>query len=140
MPVSATPHKINAPDVVAEDFDGQVVILNRANGHYFSLEGCAGDIWTLISAGYSPDTILSSIKAVEPAIHEDSVAFMRKLIRLEIVKPDDAAAEASDPISTSWPNIPPRLEIYSDLAELIYADPIHDVDEEAGWPKLREDK
>ena len=34
-------YAINAPDVVAEDFDGQIVILNLANGHYFSLKGIA---------------------------------------------------------------------------------------------------
>jgi hypothetical protein len=140
MPISASPHTLNAPDVVAEDFDGQVVILNLANGHYFSLEGCAGDIWALITSGYSPDAILSSIQTAEPAIHDDSVAFLRKLIELGLVRPDDDAAENRQAISTAWPNDPPRLEVYNDLAELIYADPIHDVDEQAGWPKPRQDQ
>jgi hypothetical protein len=31
----------------------------------------------------------------------------------------------------------PAVDVYDDLAELIYADPVHDVDEQAGWPKKR---
>ena len=30
----------------------------------------------------------------------------------------------------------PSIEIYDDLAELIMADPIHDVDTDVGWPML----
>jgi hypothetical protein len=29
---------------------------------------------------------------------------------------------------------PPTVEIFDDLADLILADPIHDVEETAGWP------
>ena len=35
----AAAYAINAPDVVAEDFDGKIVVLNLADGRYFSLEG-----------------------------------------------------------------------------------------------------
>ena len=31
----------------------------------------------------------------------------------------------------------PGIEVFDDLAELIFGDPIHDVDEQAGWPTLR---
>ena len=30
----------------------------------------------------------------------------------------------------------PDLEIYDDLSDLILADPIHDVDNAEGWPKM----
>lgn len=140
MALSATPHTINAPDVVAEDFDEQVVILNLANGHYFSLEGCAGDIWALLAAGHAPDSILASIRSANMAIYEASVSFLRELVELGLVRPDETAVEIREAISTHWPDSPPRLVVYDDLAELIYADPIHDVDEQAGWPKPREDQ
>ena len=138
-PFFQQPHTINAPDVVAEDFDGQVVILNLANGHYFSLEGCAGDIWALLSEGHTPASILASINNGEPAIHDDSVTFLNTVMDLELLRPNDAAGPNPAPIATAWRKDPPRLEIYKDLAELIYADPIHDVDDQAGWPKPRED-
>ena len=32
----------------------------------------------------------------------------------------------------------PALEIYDDMAELILSDPIHEVDEDVGWPRKRD--
>ena len=40
-------------------------------------------------------------------------------------------------VSDEWAGEAPRIEIFDDLAELIFADPIHDVDEQAGWPAPR---
>jgi hypothetical protein len=31
-----------------------------------------------------------------------------------------------------------KLEVFDDLSELLVADPIHDVDEEAGWPHRKD--
>lgn len=33
----------------------------------------------------------------------------------------------------------PQLEIFEDLADLVWADPIHDVDEDTGWPQMKSD-
>ncbi len=134
------PHRINAPDVVAEDFDGQVVILNLANGHYFSLEGCAGAIWASITAGHAPQAVLASIRADRPEMEGASLAFLAELVKLELIFPEETVAAPADPVPATWLGEPPRLEVYKDLADLIYADPIHDVDEQAGWPKPREEQ
>jgi hypothetical protein len=32
----------------------------------------------------------------------------------------------------------PAMEVFDDMADLIKADPIHDVDDVAGWPVRRE--
>jgi hypothetical protein len=131
-------YAINAPDVVAEDFDGQVVILNLGNGHYFSLCGISSSIWTLLLAGHRPESILASIRARRPEVTEGSVAFLGRLIELGLVRPrTDAAGDPADPIDEHWSGEPPQIEVFEDLAELIYADPIHDVDEQAGWPTPR---
>jgi Coenzyme PQQ synthesis protein D (PqqD) len=132
--ISPLPHTINAPDVVAEDFDGQTIVLNLANGHYYSLDGCGADIWNLISTGYAPDSILASICDADLAIYEDSVVFINKLIEQDLIRPEEGTAQKTEAVTTSWSNNPPHLKIYDDLAELIYADPIHDVDENVGWP------
>jgi hypothetical protein len=36
-----------------------------------------------------------------------------------------------------WPDsfAPPALERYDDIANIITMDPIHDVDQSAGWPR-----
>ena len=61
-------YTINAPDVVAEDLDGEIVILNLANGHYFNLCGIAGPIWSLLLAGHPPQSIFLSIEVNRPEL------------------------------------------------------------------------
>jgi hypothetical protein len=131
-------YTINAPDVVAEDLNGEVVILNLANGHYFSLRGIASGIWTSLLAGHAPQAILASIGSRRPALLEASSAFVARLVDLALVRPrDETDAAAEEPIDDPWIGEAPAIEVYDDLAELIFADPIHDVDEQAGWPTPR---
>lgn len=45
----ATRIRINTPNVVGEEFEGEVVAVNLESGTYFSLLGSAADIWRLLS-------------------------------------------------------------------------------------------
>lgn len=132
-------YAINAPDVVSEDFDGQVVILNLANGHYFGLAGIASAIWSLLLAGYSSRSILASIQAKRPDLAEQSKEFLARLVELNLVRAQPA--EGGDPagsVEEAWSGAGPQIQVYDELAELIFADPIHEVDEQAGWPTPRQ--
>jgi hypothetical protein len=129
---------INAPDVVSEDFNGEMVILNLANGHYFSLHGIASKIWTSLGEGHGPDAILASIAAGQPKLVESSSAFFERLAELALIVPrEDDAAKPTTSLDQTWSADAPDIEVFEDLAELIAADPIHDVDEQAGWPTPR---
>ena len=131
-------YAINAPDVVAESFDGQTVILNLANGHYFSLRGIATPIWASLLAGHTPKAIVASIRASRQELSDASQDFLERLVALNLVRPEGAGhGDLLGPIDETWSGEGPHIEIFDDLAELIYADPIHDVDERAGWPTPR---
>ena len=131
-------YAINGPDVVSEDFSGQTVMLNLANGHYFSLAGIAAPIWALLLAGHRPIAILESIKARRPELVDRSAIFLGRLVELNLVRLDGADGGAAEaPIAELWTGDAPEIEVYDDLAELISSDPIHDVDEQAGWPTPR---
>lgn len=131
-------YTINAPDVVAEDLNGEVVILNLANGLYFSLRGIAAAIWSSLLAGHTAQSILAGIAASRPELSDESSAFIERLVALDLVRPrDDADAVPARPIDEPWTGEGPAIEVYDDLAELMVADPIHDVDEQAGWPTPR---
>jgi hypothetical protein len=138
MTAAASRYSINAPDVVAEDFDGKIVILNLADGRYFSLEGIASQIWSLLLAGRSPEAILGSIESQQPSLSQRSSEFVDRLIEWELVRPQEAeTGNAEAAIDEVWSDEEPRIEVFDDLAELILADPIHDVDEQVGWPSPR---
>lgn len=125
---------INAPDVVSEDFNGQTVILNLSDGRYFSLGGIASSIWNTLLAGQTPQAIFESISMRRPDLVDEAGRFVDRLFELKLIRPDEGHAGAAGAISEAWAGDTPRIDVFDDLAELIFADPIHDVDEQAGWP------
>jgi hypothetical protein len=128
-------YAINAPDVVAEDFDGQTVVLNLSDGRYFSLEGIASRIWDELINGCTPQAIFDRIGDYQPSLREEAGRFIGELVGFGLIRPTGEGSEAlTTAINHEWPAEPPRIEVFDDLAELIFADPIHDVDEQVGWP------
>jgi hypothetical protein len=128
-------YAVNTPDVVADNFEGEIVILNLANGHYYALQGIAQRIWPLLANGHTPESILASIAVKRPELGAGASAFITRLIELNLIIATSEVATGK--IDEAWQGEAPAIDVYDDLAELIFADPIHDVDEQAGWPKKR---
>ncbi len=132
-------YSINSPDVVAEDFNGQIVILNLSDGRYFSLTGIASPIWSALLDGHTPKTILDSVGSQQPDMLASAREFLDRLLDLELIRPREAAiaGPSTAGLEHSWSDEAAQIEVFDDLAELIFADPIHDVDEQVGWPAPR---
>ncbi|NTW51922.1 MAG: PqqD family protein [Chlorobiaceae bacterium] len=135
--------EISSPDVVAEDFGSEIVVLNLSNGKYFSLRGVAADIWRDLASGLPPQILLDHLRSLQN-IHADFVqSFVLDLIREELIRPSKASPDSISPdaaqsvVALSKGAEAPILEIFDDMAELILSDPIHDVDEDIGWPVKR---
>lgn len=139
-------HEVCAPDVVAEDFGGEIVVLNLLNGKYFSLLDVSADIWRDLALGYRPQDIIDHAAAARPDLEASVVSLIEGLIREELIRPcTEAAASwvapaeiASSSSSLSLCAAVPQIEAFDDMAELILADPIHDVEADIGWPVRRD--
>lgn len=133
-------YEVAAPEVVAEDFGGEIVVLNLGNGKYFSLAGLAANLWRDLEAGYIPQSLFDHIHEACSAQVAGMQQFMEALIREQLVRPRTTNTNAPEAVSAtvllamSPDAVFPLLEMYDDMAELILSDPIHDVDEEMGWP------
>ena len=130
------PYLIAHPQVTAEEFDGEFVVLNLESGQYFSLANGAALIWRGLAAGCTPDYLASELAIGSPArkAFED---FVLGTISAGLIQPSSTSslAEPSDlprQIAASGESF--ELEAFDDLAALLVADPIHDVEKEAGWP------
>jgi hypothetical protein len=131
-------YTISAPDVVSEDFNGQIVILNLSDGRYFSLGGIASSVWNTLLAGQTPQAIFESIGEQRPDLRDEAARFVDRLFELKLISLDESGEAGNvSAISATWNGDPPRIEVFDDLAELIFADPIHDVDAQVGWPAPR---
>lgn len=133
--MTETAYRVAGADIAFEAFDGELVVLNLATGEYFGFNPPAAAVWTALMAGVRPGPIV----AVGIA-GADLSAFIARLEELGLVvaDPDAPPAELSQALRAgiAADASAPTVERYDDLADLIAADPIHDVDHQAGWPHL----
>ncbi|MGI8926136.1 MAG: PqqD family protein, partial [Tepidiformaceae bacterium] len=135
--------RVNAPSVIGESVDGEVLIVNLDSGRYYSASGSGDAIWRLAAAGLPPSAIVRELAAsydanpelVGAAVH----GFIGQLIDEALLVEDSAAAEAGAeaatplPVGAPAPFDPPLLNKYTDMEQLLLLDPVHEVDE-TGWP------
>ena len=138
---------IEKAEVVSDIIDGEAIMLHRTYGDYFSTDGVGGLIWQWIGEGQSRSQILNMLNArfsaslAEIATAVDSFLadlVAHKLVR-EVVEGDESAAETLIEPQTNPEAefLRPTLHVYSDIRNMVLLDPIHDVDENIGWPMPR---
>lgn len=145
-------YRINAPMVVAERVDDEVILINLESGHYYTLVDAGAVIWTaLANGGTASDAIahVSDRYSGEASAIEDGVSsLIAELTAESLIVPvagDDThngggAGSPSGPDLHSAPNgtprpfVAPRVEKYIDMQNLLALDPVLEVDE-SGWPR-----
>jgi hypothetical protein len=132
-------YELNSPPMIAELVEGEVIAIDLERGSYYSLLGPAAQVWGAIVAGRSAQEILA---AVVPASAAASLAgslsgFLEALLVEQLIRRGPGSLAPSAPIESlaPWPADALRFERFTDMQDLLVLDPIHEVDEEAGWPK-----
>jgi hypothetical protein len=135
------------PSTVHERFGDETVILNLDSGSYYSAQGTATAIWSLVSDGASEAAILRRMRA-QYAGDDDEIAsatakFLDQLVTESLVEPDNVvhSGDEQEPSVDGAPGKAdafslPLLQKYTDMEEMLLLDPIHEVDEQ-GWPSAR---
>jgi hypothetical protein len=141
--MAPTQYRPNRPRIVDETIDGEALIIDMVNGAYFSCVGASAVAWTALSSGATVDEIADLLAAAYRVPTADARRDVEQFVAALL---DDmllvAPAEPTPPPAERPPIVlgalggayePPRLEKYTDLADLILLDPVHDVSV-AGWP------
>lgn len=138
---------VNAPSVVSEVIDGEVIVMNLKSGNYYSSDKVGAVVWSWIEAGKTEEEInglaARRYDAVSRDIRSELRAFFDKLIEealvREVAAPGSAAAIYDDRGSPAQREtfVTPELCAYTDMRDLLLLDPIHDVDP-VGWPTPKE--
>jgi Coenzyme PQQ synthesis protein D (PqqD) len=131
---------IDPTRVSHERLQDEVIIVNVATGSYFSGSGTAADLWTLIAAGAALDDMASTLAAAYGtdalSIRGDLEACLARLLDRAVITAGEgpsAGDAASLPVLQRSAWSPPVFDEYTDMWDLLQADPIHDVSE-TGWP------
>jgi len=128
--------------MVHETVDGEVIVIDLATGAYYNLPGAASEIWQSIALGGSREDMIARVAeryGEDPtSIEVDIDNFVAQLLEEELVVVSEAEIVGSVAVGGSddppaKPFTKPVLEQYTDMAELILLDPVHDVSA-LGWP------
>jgi hypothetical protein len=139
-------YSTDLPHIMHESIDDEVVAVNLDSGAYYSFAGVGMKIWTWLSgAGYSLqgliDRTTAHFQGEETEIIASVTTFVGQLKDEGLVRVSHAEAvlpaEDAESGAEKHPFIEPLLQKYTDMEALLLVDPIHEVDEESGWPNQK---
>ena len=136
-------------DVVAEEIEGEVVIVNLNNGNYYSLGHSGSLAWAGIQRRASlqqmqewqqqhysgdPEVMNLELERLLQALEEE--ALIRRVADSASVAP---AEPPGPPESGKQVYQTPLFERFTDMGDLLLLDPVHETEEEKGWPHAKGD-
>jgi hypothetical protein len=124
--------------IVADVFADETVLINVEKGLYFSMQGSATQIWQAFDTPQTVSAVLAALTSgLSPAQGEEVAGTVAVMIEHELLVEAEAPPAGGGTTLYSLAGAAyavPVLSVFSDLAELIAIDPVHEVDEGAGWP------
>jgi hypothetical protein len=134
---------LSTANCVADDFGGEIVALNLGTGLYFSLRDLSGAVWRDLVAGHPVSDVIAGVSAADARLGAEVGGLIDRLVSegllraSETATPPVAALSSADLARSGVTAL--AFEAFNDMQDLVLTDPIHDVDEAAGWPVRREE-
>ena len=132
-------YKLNEASMFADITDGTAIVINSLTGIYYGMNGFGTEVFDNFMSGSSSEEVLQAIMEL-PGVPDDISdrlnKFVETLIGYEIILPDGSQAPRTpvfNPKVVAADDFTPGCVEYNDVSELLFADPIHEVDEETGW-------
>lgn len=132
-------YELNNPPMIAELVEGEVIAIDLDRGSYYSLVGPAAEVWSALIAGRSGEEILAAADTAHDQVPATKLqGFVELLLSEQLIRraaPQSTGAAATPLAAIAWSEDGLRFERFTDMQDLLILDPIHEVDDEAGWPK-----
>lgn len=134
----STRYVVNAPRVVHKVIDGEVVAIDLGSGVYYSMCGPAAVIWDALASGLSTDRVVEHVEATHEVngaeVASDVAALIDELVAFELLVAGEPQTGALHAFGEGLAYETPVIESFTDMADVILLDPVHDVDATQGWP------
>jgi hypothetical protein len=121
----------HSADVASKVLDGEAIIINLANGVYYSLDKAGGLVWEQISARHTLGETVSAVVARYDVSHERAQVDVERLLGELLEEKLIAPVDGEPPVIDGAPAVPasrlayepPVLNIYRDMGDLLALDP-----------------
>lgn len=136
-------YKLNEEKMFYDYADGQAVVINYQTGMYYGMSLLGSAILDRIVAGKNVNDIISAVKALPqcpPDIAERMQNFVKELVEKEIIVEGPSVPGGAEPLAKEVveDGFELKLDMFAEMSDLLLADPVHDVDMQVGWPKLKD--
>ena len=118
-------------EIASKVIDGEAIIINLANGVYYSMEKVGALVWERLQAGYILGDVIGAVTDaydVSPEQAESNVVeLVEELLQETLVVPsENGASRGAEMIARQEDKLPyelPKLNIYRDMGDLLALDP-----------------
>lgn len=137
-------YKLNDVEMFYDMADGQAVVINFVSGSYFGTGNLGSEVLDRILKGYAPQKILASLRMISGCPDNIDILFdqfINELKEKNIIVAGETMDGGDEAFNESLTENGFELNIveYKEVQDLILADPIHEVEEETGWPVLKKE-
>jgi hypothetical protein len=134
--------RVNTPHVVHETIDGEAILIHLVTGTYYSLDGVGAELWGALATGADQELLLAAARDrydAEPVEVSNAVAELARRLLGEGLLVESEPRQSGEPLFPEGraPFAAPVLHTYTDMQEFMLVDPLHEVDEVAGWPHAK---
>ena len=118
-------------EVASKVIDGEAIIINLANGIYYSMDKAGALVWELLQTGRSLEEVIDAVAGRYDVAREQGESNVRDLVQ-ELVQENliiplengtPAPAEREMEQQMRMPYEIPKLNIYRDMGDLLALDP-----------------
>jgi hypothetical protein len=117
-------------EVAAKVIDGEAIIINLANGIYYSMDKVGGLIWDLLQVGYDLEEIVVAVTerydVSREQVQADVQELVEELLRENLVSVSENGASVEKRQVEQQEKLHyevPKLNIYRDMGDLLALDP-----------------
>jgi hypothetical protein len=118
-------------EVASKVIDGEAIIINLANGVYYSMDKVGALVWDHLQAGYTLDGVITAVMGAYDVPREQAESNVRELVEelvqenLVISSENGVAFPAPRTIENQEKMLYeiPKLNVYRDMGDLLALDP-----------------
>jgi hypothetical protein len=136
-----TMYEFDRPKFLMERFEDETVLVNVISGYYYSLSGSGPDVLALLDTGLSVEEaaeVLGAGTGNLDSIRQMVASFATQLLEESVLVPRRPLTASVPRTQAVNGNVaaftPPELTRFDDMREILLLDPVHQVDQAAGWP------
>jgi hypothetical protein len=118
-------------EVASKVIDGEAIIINLANGVYYSMDKVGALVWDRLQAGHTLDDVITAVTGSYDVPREQAESHVRDLVQELVqenlvVATENGAAAPTERAMEQQEKAPydiPKLNIYRDMGDLLALDP-----------------